>query len=55
MAMLDAQTKKSEEVVIKSDETKTGMSTTTKVLIGVGVLALIGGVIYFVRRGASAK
>lgn len=55
MAMLDSQTKKSEEIVKNTEDTKTGMSTTTKVLIGVGVLAVIGGIIYFVRRGASAK
>lgn len=58
MAMLDSQTKKSEEDDVKTTppaEPKTGMSTTTKVLIGVGVLAVIGGIIYFVRRGTSAK
>jgi len=54
MAILDAQTK-NVPTTPPPPATNTGMSTTTKVLIGVGVLALIGGVIYFVRRGASAK
>jgi len=34
---------------------KEGMSTTVKVLIGVGVLAAVGGVIYLVKKGKFKK
>mgnify|MGYP001591576902 CR=1 FL=1 len=35
--------------------TKKKMSTTTKVLIGVGALALVGGIIYLVTRKKGKK
>lgn len=41
--------------VLPIEEPKKGMTTTTKVLIGVGVAAVLGLGIYFVMKGKTSK